>query len=141
VTAPVLFGQLHVTPALVEFAQRYPAIALDILLMDRVANLVEEGIDVAVRIGPLADSALITRSVGQMRQIVVASPSLLLRAGTPQHPLELTERPCIHFASNTTGACWRFEETASDGRKRPLSVQVKGAYRVNHAGAAVAACA
>ena len=80
VTAPVLFGQYHVAPVVTRFVQRHPKMHIELVLLDRVVNLVEEGLDVGVRIGPLQDSTVIARGVGRIRHVVVASPALLRRA-------------------------------------------------------------
>ena len=98
VTAPVLFGTRHVAAGITAFIQRYPAVSVDALLLDRVVNLVEEGIDVGVRIGSLDDSSLIARPVASMRRLTVAAPSYLARRGTPQHPRDLAGHDCIRFA-------------------------------------------
>ena len=76
VSAPVGFGRLHVAPVMTAYLKRYPEVAGELRLSDRLVNLVEDGVDVAVRIGHLADSSLVARQVGEMRRIVVASPAI-----------------------------------------------------------------
>src|SRR5438093_3541280 len=110
VSAPVGFGRLHVSPVMAAYLQRYPDVAGELRLEDRVINLVEEGVDLAVRIGHLADSSLVARQVGQMRRIVVASPSYLKRHGEPTKPEGLLEHQTIQFGPATA---WRF---LCDGR-------------------------
>lgn len=134
VTAPVMFGQMHVAPAVLEFVQRFAQVKVDLLLLDRVVNLVEEGIDVAVRIGALGDSSHIVARVGDMRQVVVASPKRLRRDGSPKHPRELAERECIGFHS-LDASNWRFHDHGRD-----LSVAVTGRLSYNHVAPAMAAC-
>jgi DNA-binding transcriptional LysR family regulator len=134
VTAPVLFGTRHVAAGITAFIQRYPAVCVDALLLDRVVNLVEEGIDVGVRIGSLDDSSLIARPVASMRRLTVAAPSYLARRGTPQHPRDLAGHDCIRGAVATASA-WTYQ---LDGKR--LSVPVRGSLGVNQALAALQAC-
>jgi DNA-binding transcriptional LysR family regulator len=135
-TAPVLFGQRHVAPAVSDFVQRFQRVRVELLLLDRVVNLIEEGIDVAVRIGPLADSSMIAAPVGHVRRVVCASPELLDRVGTPERPETLADQPCVRFLGIAPGSTWHFRE----GR-RDLPVRVEGPFTCNQAGASVDACA
>lgn len=89
VTAPVVFGQRHVMPLIRDFVDRHPAVQARVLLVDRVVDLLEEGIDVAARIGHLPDSSLIAVQVGRVRRVLCASPAYLARAGTPREPGDL----------------------------------------------------
>jgi DNA-binding transcriptional LysR family regulator len=132
-TAPILFGQRHVVPAATEFVRRHPGVRLELLLLDRVVDLVDEGIDVGVRIGRLPDSSLVAVPVGEVRRVVVASPALL-RRGTPSHPSELASLPCVEHHGGTPGR-WSF----LDG-ERELAVKVRGAFVCNQAAAVVEAC-
>ncbi len=91
VTAPVLFGRMHLAPLLLDFLQLHPQVTARALLVDRVVNLLDEGVDVALRIAHLPDSALTAVRVGQVRRVIVASPDYLARQGTPQHPRELAQ--------------------------------------------------
>jgi len=93
ITAPVLFGQLHVVPIVSAFLQTHAEMRVKLTLLDRVVSLAEEGIDLAVRIGELADSALVVRQVGHVRSVLVASPAYLERLGTPRTLDALVERP------------------------------------------------
>jgi DNA-binding transcriptional LysR family regulator len=135
VTAPVLFGTRHVASGITAFIQRYPEVSVDALLLDRVVNLVEEGVDVGVRIGKLDDRSLIARPVARMRRLTLAAPSYLARRGTPQHPRELAAHDCIRFAHGSAEA-WTYQ---LDGKR--LDVPVRGPLGVNQALAAVQACA
>jgi DNA-binding transcriptional LysR family regulator len=132
-TAPVLFGSRHIATGVSAFVQRYPDVRVEFLLLDRVVNLVEEGIDVGVRIGELEDSSLIARAVSTMRRLTVAAPSYLARRGTPAHPRDLLAHNCIVF---TGRGPWLFHV---DGR--PLPVAVQGNLRVNQAELGARACA
>ena len=109
-TAPVLFGQLHVTPILVDYLQRFPEVDAQCLFLDRIVNVVEEGIDVAVRIGELPDSSLKAARVGRVRRVLVAAPAYLQARGAPAQPEALQDH-CIVSASAVGKAAtaeWRF---------------------------------
>src|SRR5882757_833754 len=86
VSAPLMFGRLHVNPLMSDYLQRYPEVTGELRLSDRTVNLVEDGIDVAVRIGHLPDSSVVAKSVGDMYRVVVASPDYLARRGIPTAP-------------------------------------------------------
>ena len=101
VTAPVLFGQLHVRPIVTAFLETYPDVQVKLSLLDRVVSLAEEGVDLAVRIGELPDSALIARQIGNVRTVVVASPAYLDRAGAPRLIESLAKHATIAFAGTT----------------------------------------
>jgi DNA-binding transcriptional LysR family regulator len=108
VTAPVLFGRKHVAPVVSGFLDAYPETQVELVLADRNLDLVEEGIDVALRIGQLAESRLVARRVGQVRRIVVASPDYLAARGTPRRPADLAEHDAILGAVNSGLREWRF---------------------------------
>jgi DNA-binding transcriptional LysR family regulator len=108
VTAPVMFGRLHVAPVLTEFMGRFPAVKVELILLDRVVDLVEEGIDVGVRIGQLPDSSLVAVPVGQTRRVVCASPAYLKGAGVPASPSDLSAHRCVSFGGLSPGHEWRF---------------------------------
>lgn len=118
VAAPLIFGRLHVAPLLARFAGRHPKVTVELSLSDRFVNLVEEGHDLAVRIGHLPDSQLIARRFGETRRALVASPSYLARAGVPQHPSELARHDTIAFTPVTPGFDWHFDDQGSDLRIR-----------------------
>jgi DNA-binding transcriptional LysR family regulator len=117
VSAPLLFGRLHVAPLLPAFLARYPDVSVDLLLVDRVVNLIDEGIDVAVRIAPLADSTLIARRLGQVRRVVCASPAYLKHYGTPRKPADLRAHNCLLNVGSDAGD-WRFQAGAKEARLR-----------------------
>jgi DNA-binding transcriptional LysR family regulator len=98
VTAPIVFGRLHVLPIVGEFLSRFPAVSVRMMLLDRPIDLVEEGVDVAVRIGALADSSAIATRVGEVRRVVVASPGYLKGRRVPKRPAELADLDVINFA-------------------------------------------
>ena len=117
VSAPLLFGRLRVAPLLPAFLARYPDVSVDLLLNDRVVNLIDEGIDVAVRIAPLADSTLIARRLGQVRRVVCASPAYLKHYGTPRKPADLRAHNCLLNVGSNAGD-WRFRADAKEARLR-----------------------
>ena len=135
ITAPVFFGHMYVAPAVTRFAQRYPKVRCNLVTSDKVVNLVEEGLDVAIRIGHLADSSLIAHGVAHVRRVVVASPDYLKRFGVPKHPRALAEANCVLF-SGTHGTGWTFSENG-----RPFNVAVEGNIVFNQSATAVEACA
>src|SRR6267154_2350626 len=118
VSAPLGFGRLHVSPIMSAYLKRYPEVSADLRLSDRMVNLVEDGIDLAVRIGHLPDSTLVARHVGEMRRIVVASKEYLKRRGEPKTPEAITSHDTIQFGAMTAEPEWRF---ASDGREIRVS--------------------
>jgi DNA-binding transcriptional LysR family regulator len=136
VTAPVLFGQMHVAPAVTAFLRRYPKVQVELQLYDRLVDLVDEGIDLAVRIGHPADSTMVAIAVGRMRRVVCASPGVLRAGGVPQHPSELSEHPCVRFHGLASGGTWKFNEAGRD-----LAVRIGGSFSCNQASAAASACA
>ncbi|MBI5321417.1 LysR family transcriptional regulator [Bradyrhizobium sp.] len=110
VSAPVGFGRLHVSPVMAAYLQRHGDVSAELRLEDRVVNLVEDGIDLAVRIGFLADSSLVARHVGEMRRIVVASPDYLKRHGEPKTPAGIAGHQTIQFGASSVSGEWRFAE-------------------------------
>jgi DNA-binding transcriptional LysR family regulator len=110
VTAPIVFGRLHVLPVALGFLRDFPAASLRLLLVDRTVSLVEEGIDVGVRIGELPDSSLRAIRAGALARSVYASPDHLREFGTPETPAELTGRPCIAFTSSPAPDRWVFRD-------------------------------
>jgi DNA-binding transcriptional LysR family regulator len=132
ITAPVVFGRLHVLALVSEFLSRYPRIDVRMLLLDRPVDLIEEGIDIAVRIGHLPDSMLIATRVGAVRQIVCASPAYLAAHGKPERREELGVHACITFMARDARDRWTF----TDGKKQER-VRVHSRLTVNTAEAAI----
>ena len=134
ITAPVLFGQLHVAPLLCAFLAEHPGVDGRLLLVDRVVSLAEEGIDLAVRIGSLPDSSMRARLVGQVRWVVCASPAYLSRAGVPRTPEALARHACISFdAGSPVADHWSFP----GGKGRERSVTFRPRLIVNTAQAGI----
>ncbi|WP_086735878.1 LysR family transcriptional regulator [Erythrobacter colymbi] len=106
VTAPILFGRLHVAPIVHAFLAAYPQVSVRLILSDSVIDMVEAHVDVAVRIGKLPDSDLIARTAGQIRWVLCASPAYLARAGMPAEPRDLANHDCIAFEGLQTYRSW-----------------------------------
>jgi DNA-binding transcriptional LysR family regulator len=132
--APVMFGRLHAAPLVAEFVDRHPEIKVELLLMDRVVNLVEEGLDATLRIGALADSSLVALEVGRTRRVVCASPACLKRHGVPRVPADLARRPCIRVTGLASGE-WEFKVGG-----KPVRVRVDGPITTNQVDAGIDAC-
>lgn len=124
VTAPVLFGNLHVTPIVTDYLQRYPDVDAHCVFVDRVVSLIDEGLDVAVRIGELPDSSLKAVAVGRVRRLLVASPAYLAANGSPQRPADLTRHTLIQPVGVSPYPEWRFAENG-----RPLVQRIRPRLR------------
>jgi DNA-binding transcriptional LysR family regulator len=131
-TAPIVFGRLHMLPVVAEFLNAYPDINIRIVLTDRVMNLHEDAVDVAVRIGTLPDSSLIATRVGTIRQVVCGSPDYFATKGTPKSPEELRDHDCVTFDGLISPVDWKF---VIDGS--PATVTVHSRLVVNTAEAAI----
>lgn len=107
-TAPVEFGHRHVAPIINEFLRRHPAMRVELILVDRIVDLLEEGLDLAIRIGNLPDSAMVALPLGRTRPVVCASPDYLASAGPVDHPSALPTHACIAFLPQ--GCDWQFRE-------------------------------
>ena len=116
VSAPQGFGRLHVSPVMSAYLQRNPDVSGELRLEDRIVSLVEDGVDLAVRIGELVDSSLVARHVGTMRRIVVASPAYLKARGEPKSPAAIASHDTIQFGSATGLTDWRFVEGGQEIR-------------------------
>ncbi len=132
ITAPVLFGRLHVLPIVVEFLNAYPDIDIRLLLADHVVHLLDDHVDLALRIGELPDSSLVAIKVGTIRRVVCGSPAYLAAHGTPMTPDALAAHQCIMFEGLTSPDSWIFGFGNSDG-----SVAIRSRLSVNTAEAAI----
>jgi DNA-binding transcriptional LysR family regulator len=108
ITAPIVFGRRHVLPLVTDFLGQYPEVSVRLALLDRPVDLVEDGLDVAIRIGALADTSAIAVRVGEMRRIAVAAPGYLKRRGRPRSPADLARHDVIAFAGIDRVERWRF---------------------------------
>ena len=120
VSAPIGFGRLHVSPVVSAYLKRFPEVGADLRLSDRMINLVEDGVDLAVRIGHLPDSSLVARHIGEMRRIVVASTGYLKARGEPKRPEEIAAHDTIQFGAMTASPDWRFVEDGREVRISPV---------------------
>jgi DNA-binding transcriptional LysR family regulator len=107
-TAPVLFGRLHILPVVTDFLAAYPEIDIRLLLSDRNLHLIDDHVDMAARIGPLPDSRMVATRIGSMRTVVCASPQLLAEHGTPKFPVDLARLPCVNFDFLSPAQTWPF---------------------------------
>lgn len=135
ITAPVLFGELFVTPLMVDYLREQPAVQIKALLVDRVVSMVDEGIDVAIRIGHLPDSGLNALKVGEVRQVICASPSFLATHGRPVHPEQLREAQVVASVSSHLLSDWQFMEgdTPISVRPQPRLVVTANQAAINAA--------
>lgn len=134
ISAPVVFGRLHIVPVVAEFLANYPKVDARLLLSDRYVNLLEEHVDVALRIGQLQDSALVALPLGHIQRVVCASPDYLAQHGTPLRPAELEQHAVISFEGLTATTHWVFE-----GEQGPVRAPVHSRLSVTTADAAIAA--
>jgi DNA-binding transcriptional LysR family regulator len=114
VTAPVVFGRLHILPVLIEFLRAYPEVNVRLALGDRIVNLLEDHVDLALRVGSLPDSGLIATHLGSIRRVVCASPAYLSKSGAPTVPRDLEAHQCISFELLATASTWRFNVDGAD---------------------------
>lgn len=133
ITASVSFGRSHIAPVVLDFLRAQPRVSASLLLLDRVVNIVEEGIDVAVRIAHLADSTLIARPVGSVRRVLVAGPAYLAQRGKPEVPQDLKDHDIIAFTGLLPGREWRFVDGTGSA-----SVTLAPRLEVNDAAASIA---
>jgi len=132
VTAPVVFGRLHVLPIVTDFLAAYPDVDIRLTLSDRLTQLVEEHIDLAVRIGELPDSAMVAMRVGSIRRIICANPAYLAGRRVPIRPQDLAGHNCITFEGLASPATWTFGAGKSE-----IVVPVRSRLQVNTAEAAI----
>jgi DNA-binding transcriptional LysR family regulator len=138
ITAPVMFGRLHVGPVVADFLAAHPAVHAELMLFDRVVDLLEEGMDVAIRIGHLRDSSLVAVPLGTTRRVVCASPDYLTRNGEPARPADLAGHRCVRFLGVAPGSEWEFSDGGAGSGV--LRMAIKGALATNQVDAALDAC-
>ncbi|MBW8909221.1 MAG: LysR family transcriptional regulator [Mesorhizobium sp.] len=132
ITAPVVFGRLHVLPVVTDFLAAYPEVDIRLTLSDRLTQLVEEHIDLALRIGELPVSAMVAMRVGSIRRIVCANPAYLAGRGVPARPQDLAGHDCVTFEGLASPATWNFGAGKSE-----IVVPVRSRLQVNTAEAAI----
>lgn len=128
VNAPMTFGIRHLAPAITAFMDRFPLVDIDLVLNDRFVDLIDEGYDLALRIGTLADSTLVARRLAVCRRVVCAAPGYLAAREPLQQPADLAAHACLVYTNSSAPDLWRF--TGPDGAETP--VRVKGRLRVNN---------
>ncbi len=126
IACPVGFGRFQIVPRLRSFLTLHPHVRIDLRMSDAIVDLLEEGVDVAIRIGELADANLIARPLGTTHRVVVAAPSYLRGRSTPRHPRDLAAHECVIYSGLATRNEWRF-----DGPHGAESVRVQGRFEVN----------
>ncbi|MHB1953547.1 MAG: LysR family transcriptional regulator [Sulfobacillus sp.] len=127
--APMSFGVQQLTPALIAYQRRYPAVMIDLSLNDRTVDLVEEGCDVAIRIGLLTDSSLIAKRLGAVRLVVCAAPGYLETHGRPHAPRDLATHTCLSYSYWSDQDHWRFRQTRGGQEQM---IRVTGSLRANN---------
>ncbi|MBP5855842.1 LysR family transcriptional regulator [Marivibrio halodurans] len=136
VTAPLLFGRRHVLPIVTDFLARFPAIDIRLVLSDRNVRLVEDHVDMAVRLGDLPDSAMVATRVGTMRTVLCASPGLIAAHDAPRGPEDLRHMPCVAFDAPIPLSSWSFHDPAT---KRRVDIGIRPRLSVSTADAAAQA--
>lgn len=132
ITAPIVFGRLHLLPVVGEFLKTHPEIDVRMVLADQLLNLLEHHVDLALRIGALPDSSLIAVQLGAIRRVVCGSPAYFAAHGTPQKPADLTQLDCVTFEGLTSSSNWQFSKAKAD-----VSVTIHSRLVVNTAEAAI----
>ena len=134
ITASIMFGRLHVEPVVLDFLHTYPDITARLTLADHIVNLVEDRVDVAIRIGPLADSSMVATRLGAVTWVACASPRYLDERGAPETPALLGQHDCVMFEGHYSSNLWRFGRGG-----QAASVPIRPRLAVNTADAAIAA--
>lgn len=135
IASSVSFGRRFVAPVVAEFLAAHPELNIELLLLDRIVDLVEEGIDLAVRVARLPDSSMIAHAIGDTRRVVVASPAFIKAVGLPKSPAELRGARCVSFTGVVATGSWSF-----GADRKPLQVPVKSVFVSNQIDAAIHAC-
>jgi DNA-binding transcriptional LysR family regulator len=121
IAAPVTFGVRHIAPAVSDYVVRYPEVSIEVVVADRFVNLIEEGFDLAIRIGELPESSLIARRLTTAHLIVCAAPAYLRRAGRPQTPSDLSRHACLIYTETVTPTTWRFKDAQGQAETARVS--------------------
>lgn len=132
ITASVMYGSIYIAPLVAKFLKKHEQVNIDLHLSDQNINLVEEGVDVAIRIGALSDSNMIAKKVGSVRKVICATPALLNTIGTISHPKDLTNLPCILFSGLSHGKNWHLHQG-----EKIHSIPVKGPLTCNNVASAL----
>src|SRR4029450_9537131 len=108
IATSIAFGSYSLTPAVVRFMKKYPEVSVELALSDRMADLLEEGIDAAIRVGTPIDSTMMSRSLSPYTGVVCAAPGYLAEHGTPKHPRDLVHHQCLRYIGWADGPRWTF---------------------------------
>jgi DNA-binding transcriptional LysR family regulator len=135
ISAPSLMGRLLIAPLLAEFLRRHPSVSVELLLLDRVVDMIEEDIHLSLRVGHLPDSQLVARKLADVQMIVCAAPAYLKRFGVPQSPTDLSRHACLVFSDTPGVGEWRFKENA----KAECKIRIAGRLWINSLDALVTA--
>jgi DNA-binding transcriptional LysR family regulator len=135
VSAPATYGAQRLVPVIGEYCAAFPQVSIDLVLNNRVVDMAEEGIDIAIRSGPLADDGLVARPLRSTRMLAVASPDYLARHGTPRHPSDLARHNCLAFSGWGATPVWRFSRNVAR-KDVVVEVPVVGGF-VSNTGAAL----
>ncbi len=127
-TAPIALATLRLAPAFAAFCRTYPEITLDVVLSDGVADFVEEGLDLAIRVGRVGSENLVARHIGETALLIAASHDYLTRMGNPGHPEDLLRHACFTYTYSATGNQWQFEDEAGQS----VSVRIGGPVNANN---------
>ncbi len=138
ISAPIVFGRLHLLPVIVEFLREFPDVDVRLIQADRVVNLLEEHVDLALRIGELADGSLVATKVGEIRRVVCASPAYLAAYGRPEVPADLARHACISFEGLMSASRWVFPEKTVEIRSRLTATTAEAAVSAAQMGLGVA---
>jgi DNA-binding transcriptional LysR family regulator len=117
ITAPIVFGRLPVVPVVNEFRARFPQISVHLMLSDRTINIIDEHVDIAIRVGALPDSTLVALKVGEIRQVVCGSPEYFAAHGIPKTPADLANHMCVTFTALASGMTWVFHPRGQASRR------------------------
>ena len=135
VTASVMFGRRYIAPIVSEFIRRHPNVSADLLFVDRVVNVIEEGLDVAIRIGRLSDSSLVSIPVGKVRRVICATPQYLRRHGIPRAPADVRTHRCIRHSGLAPRSEWHFR-----AGRRNVIVPITSVVTCNDIDSSLKAC-
>ncbi len=127
-TAPIALATLRLAPAFAAFCRTYPEITLDVVLSDGVADFVEEGLDLAIRVGRVGSENLVARHIGETALLIAASHDYLARMGNPGHPEDLLRHACFTYTYSATGNQWQFEDEVGQS----VSVRIGGPVNANN---------
>jgi len=123
ITSPIVFGEKYIMPAIIDFDQSHGSnLKLHLLFDDKVIDLVDRHVDIAVRIGHLSDSSLVARQVGNVRRVLCASPQCIEEHGEPASPSDLRHKPCLQFTGKGAGSLWNFQKS---GEEFKIAIQGK----------------